>query len=194
MKKLVEKVDKGIVLINEALLVIALTLMFILVFFNVIGRYFFSFTYYWIDELSRYLMISLAFLGMGLAMRKGNHSSFTILQNALPDQLRKVMRALVLIIIFVAIGGFCYLGLRYALESMNNRTEALRWRTGYWYMTIPLGSFMFIWHTLIIAKEYLSQSRDADIEREIAQGGELVDDSEFLKNIDPTTMKNTEGK
>jgi TRAP-type C4-dicarboxylate transport system permease small subunit len=194
MNKAVERVDRVIVKINETLLILALALMFVLVFSNVVGRYFFSFTYYWIDELSRYLMISLAFLGMGLAMRKGNHSSFTILQNVLPDQLRKALRFLVLIVIFAAIGGFCYLGFRYARESMNNRTEALRWRTGYWYMAIPLGSLMFIWHTLIIAKEYLNQSRDADIEREIAQGSELTDDSELLKNIDPGTIQNTEGK
>jgi TRAP-type C4-dicarboxylate transport system permease small subunit len=194
MNKAAEKIDKVIVKINETLLVLALALMFILVFSNVVGRYFFSFTYYWIDELSRYLMISLAFLGMGLAMRKGNHSSFNILQNVLPDKARKLLRFIVLVIIVVSIAEFCYLGLRYALRSMNNRTEALRWRTGYWYMMIPLGSLLFIWHTLVIAKEYVGQSRDADLEREIAAGGELVDDSEFLKGIDINAKKDGEEK
>jgi TRAP-type C4-dicarboxylate transport system permease small subunit len=129
-------------------------------------------------------MISLAFLGMGLAMRRGNHSSFSILQNILPDKPRKLLRVLVLLITLASIAGFCYLGFLYAMASMNNRTEALRWRTGYWYMMIPLGSLMFIWHTLIIAREYINQSRQADIEREIAAGGEMVDDSEFLKGIE----------
>jgi TRAP-type C4-dicarboxylate transport system permease small subunit len=183
MNKAAEKLDKVIVKINETLLVIALALMFVLVFANVVGRYFFSFTYYWIDELSRYLMISLAFLGMGLAMRKGSHSSFNILQNALSDKMRKILRFAVLLIILVSIAGFCYLGLLYALRSMNNRTESLRWRTGYWYMMIPLGSLLFIWHTLFIAKEYINQSRQADTEREIAAGSQMVDDSEFLKGI-----------
>lgn len=192
MKKAVEKIDKVIVLMNEALLVVALTLMFLLVFSNVIGRYFFSFTYYWIDELSRYLMISLAFLGMGLAMRRGNHSSFNILQNALPDKVRKFLRFVVLLVVFVSMAEFCYLGLRYALRSMNNRTEALRWRTGIWYMMIPLGSFLFIWHTFIIAKEYINRSRETDLEREIAAGDQLVGDSEFLKEIDAVKTEGEE--
>jgi TRAP-type C4-dicarboxylate transport system permease small subunit len=183
MRKAVEKLDKVVLMINETLLVIALTLMFILVFSNVVGRYFFSFTYYWVDELSRYLMISLAFLGMGLAMRRGSHSSFNILQNALPDTIRKFLRFAVLLIVLVSVAGFCYLGLLYALRSMNNRTESLRWRTGYWYMMIPLGSLLFIWHTLIIAKEYINRNRQADIEREISAGGQMVDDSELLQGI-----------
>ena len=178
------KIDNIIVKINGAILVAALSMMFLLVFANVIGRYFFSITYFWIDEVSRYLMISQAFMGMGLAMRQGSHSSFTILQNALPDKWRTLMRQAVLIIIIGSMAVFCYLGLLYALRNMRNYTEALRWRNGYWYMMIPAGSLLFIWHTLVIAKEYVNQSRQDEIEREIAAGNELTGDSEFLEGID----------
>jgi TRAP-type C4-dicarboxylate transport system permease small subunit len=184
MNRTIERIDKVILKINETALVIALALMFVLVFANVVGRYFFSFTYYWIDELSRYLMISLAFLGFGLAMRQGNHSSFTILQNLLPDKFRFIMRGIVFCILLAAVAGLCYLGFIYAWANLHNRTEALRWPTGMWYMTIPLGSFLFIWHSLMIAGGFIKASRDADIEREIAQGGELVNGSALMEGID----------
>ena len=184
MNKAIEKIDKIVVKINGSLLVIAISLMFILVFFNVVGRYLFSITFFWIDELSRYLMISLAFLGMGLAMRQGSHSGFNIFQNALPDRSRKAVRIIVLIIVIAFMGIFCYLGLLYSLRNMGNRTEALRWRNGVWYLMIPVGSLMFIWHTLIISREFINQSRQADIEREIAAGSAMVEDSDFLKGID----------
>jgi len=177
------KIDRLIIKINEAILVCAISVMFLLVFANVIGRYFFSITYFWIDEISRYLMISLAFMGMGLAMRQGGHSSFTIFQNILPESARKSLRVAVLLIILGFMGFFCYLGLLYALRNMRNYTEALRWRNGYWYMMIPVGSLLFIWHTLIIAHEYINQSRQDEIEREIAAGDELTSESEYLKGI-----------
>ena len=183
MAKAIEKIDGIITKINGGILVTAITLMFIFVFGNVIGRYFFHTTYYWTEELSRYLMISLAFFGMGLAMRQGSHSSFNILQNALPDKSRRILRIVVLCIVFAFIALFCYLGLLYALRNMNNRTEALRWRNGVWYLMIPVGSLLFIWHTFMISKQFINQGRDADIEREIAAGDELVKDSEFLKGI-----------
>lgn len=191
MNKTVEKIDKIITRINGFFLVFALTLVFLLVFSNVIGRYFFSRTYFWVDELSRYLMISLAFLGMGLAMRQGNHASFSIFQNALPDRWRKLVRILVLLIIFAFVAAFCYLGWLYAWRNMENRTEALRWRNGLWYLMIPAGSLLFIWHTMVISRQFVNQSRHADIEREIAVSSEMVDDSEFLKGID--INKKTDG-
>ena len=190
MNRTLEKIDKVITKINGGILIAAITLMFIFVFGNVIGRYFFHTTYYWTEELSRYLMISLAFFGMGLAMRQGSHSSFNILQNALPDKQRKILRIIVLILVLAFMALFLYLGLLYALRNMNNRTEALRWRNGMWYLMIPAGSFLFLWHTLMISKQFVNQSRDADIEREIAAGDELIKDSEFLKETDLTEEKN----
>ena len=192
MGKTLEKIDRIIIKINGVILVTAITLMFIFVFGNVIGRYFFHITYYWTDELSRYLMISLAFLGMGLAMRQGSHSSFNILQNILSDKQRRLLRIIVLVITFAFMALFCYLGLLYSIRNMNNRTEALRWRNGLWYLMIPAGGLLFIWHTLMISRQYVNQSRKADIEREIAAGDELVKDSEFLKQIDFNEKIDTE--
>ena len=164
MNRTIEKIDKVLTKINEGTLIAAISLMFILVFSNVIGRYFFARTHFWVDELSRHLMISLAFLGMGLAMRQGSHSSFNILQNVLSDKWRKVVRIAVLVIVIGFIVVFFWQGLLFSLRSMNHRTEALRWRSGLWYLMIPSGAFLFIWHTMMIAKQYINKKRESDIE------------------------------
>lgn len=183
-KKVIGGVDRAITAINGVLLIIALAVMSILVFANVIGRYFFSYSVIWVDELSRYLMISLAFLGMGLAMREGNHSSFTMLQNALPDKLRKLLRIIVLIIIMASMLGLLFLGWQYAMHSMKNLSEALRWPVGYWYLMIPVGAFLFIWHTSMVAKEYINQKRDDSLETEISEGVKLIENSSILEEIE----------
>ena len=183
MSKILGKADKIITTINRVYLICAIAFMFIFVFTNVVGRYLFSRTFNWVDEIGRYLMVSMAFLGMGLAMRQGSHSAFTIFQNALPDKGRKAIRLIVLVIAFAFIATFCYLGLLYALNNMENRTEYLRWRNGMWYLMIPLGSFLFIWHTAFIAKAFINESRGADIERDIASGDALLKGSEFLNGM-----------
>jgi len=182
LKTTIEKIDNIIIKINGFYLIFAIALMAILVFCNVIGRYFFSFTYIWVEELSRFLMISLAFLGVGLAMRQGSVAAFTIFQNVLPDKIRIIVRALVLLIVISFMVIFCYLGFQYAMRNMRNLTEALRWRAGLWYLMIPIGSLLFVWHTLIISKQYVTQNPHADIEREIAAGNETTKDSEYLKD------------
>ena len=192
MKNTLEKIDRVVKKINEVILIFVFIVMFIMVFSTVIGRYFFNLTYYWVDEIARFLMISIAFFGFGLAMRYGNHASFSVVQDVLPDKARKVLRFIVLLIILGFMAFFCYLGWRYAMMNWENRTEALRWRNGLWYLMIPIGSFLFIWHTLIISGEFINQSRSADIEREIAAGAELIGSSEFLKEID--TNEKTDGE
>lgn len=182
-RKAVSRVDSVISKINGALLVIDLVLIFILVFSNVIGRYFFSKSVIWVDELSRYLMIGLAFMGMGLAMRQSSHSSFTLLQNVLPDKLRKILRIAVFVIIIASMTGLVFLGWKYAMSSMKNLSEALRWPVGYWYLTIPAGSFLFIWHSLMVVKEYINQKRDAELEAEIDSSGELLKGSTILEEM-----------
>lgn len=190
MPKAVETADKVITKINEVILVTVLASVFILVFSNVVGRYVFSRTHIWVDELARHLMISIAFFGMGLAMRYGNHTSFNILQGILPDRVRKFLRIAVLIIAIGFMVIFLYLGLQYSIQNWDNRTETLRWRNGMWYLMIPTGSFLFIWHTLMISKKYINQSRQADIESEVAAAVEMAGRSEFLKENDSKTMEN----
>ncbi|NLY71203.1 MAG: TRAP transporter small permease [Clostridiales bacterium] len=181
--KAFEKIVFIITKINEILLLIAISAMFIFVFANVIGRYVFSNSISWAAEVSRYLMVSVAFLGMGLAMKQSRHSAFYIFQDLFPTLPRKIIRILVAIIIIAIMVLLLLLGFQYALKYMSNLTEVLRWPVGYWYLTIPIGAFLFIFHFLTTIKEYVNKKKDADLEAEILAGDELVEDSVFYKSV-----------
>lgn len=178
-----DKVVLVVTKINEILLLIAITTMFILVFINVIGRYVFSNSISWAAEVSRYLMVSVAFLGMGLAMKQNRHSAFLIFQDLFPRSPRKILRTLVAVIILAMMCLLLFLGAQYAMKYMANLTEVLRWPVGYWYLTIPIGAFLFIFHFLCMIKDYINRKKDADLEAEILAGSELVEDSVFLKDV-----------
>ncbi len=181
--KAYDKIVLVVTKINEILLLIAISAMFIFVFANVIGRYVFSNSISWAAEVSRYLMVSVAFLGMGLAMKQSRHSAFYIFQDLFPTLPRKIIRILVAIIIIAIMVLLLLLGFQYALKYMSNLTEVLRWPVGYWYLTIPIGAFLFIFHFLTTIKEYVNKKKDADLEAEILAGDELVEDSVFYKSV-----------
>ena len=153
--KAYDKIVLVVTKINEILLLIAISAMFIFVFANVIGRYVFSNSISWAAEVSRYLMVSVAFLGMGLAMKQSRHSAFYIFQDLFPALPRKIIRIIVAIIIIAIMVLLLFLGFQYALKYMNNLTEVLRWPVGYWYLTIPVGALLFIFHFLTSIKEYV---------------------------------------
>lgn len=184
-KSAFDKVEATVTKINEIVLLIAISVMFILVFANVIGRYFFSYSISWATEISRYLMISGAFLGMGLAMKESRHSSFNIFQDALPSLYRRFIRIVVALIILVLMFLLLILGAQYAMLFMKNPTEVLRWPVGYWYMTVPVGAFLFIFHFMCGLRDYINKKKDEDLEAEINANSELVEDSIFLQsNLD----------
>lgn len=184
MKKGFKLFDKIILEVNKFMIVIMLALMFILLFINVIGRYFFKHTLLGADELSRYLMISIAFLGLGYGMREGKHSSFTFLQDSVSNKTRKFIRAVVAGLIYFLILSLFYYGYKYMIMYMNNSTQVLQWKLGWWYMFIPLGAILFVYHFTIVVKDYINEAKHEDIEREIRSGEELIQDSKYASLID----------
>lgn len=179
MKVVFHKVDKVIIEVNKFLIVVMLATMFVLLFVNVVGRYLFSNTFLGADELSRHLMISIAFLGIGYGMRERKHSSFTFLQDVVSDKIRKLIRIVVAGLIYFLMLTILYYGAIYTIRYMNNSTQVLQWKLGYWYVFIPIGALLFIYHFTIVVKDYVNEAKHEDIEREIKGGDQLVQDSKF---------------
>lgn len=190
-KGVLNAIDKVVTTVNSALLIIALAIMFLMIFINVIGRYFFSKSVMGADELARYLMISIAFLGMGMAMRRGQHSAFNIVQDVVPSRVRIFLRIIVSLIMVAFMIVLFVLGYQYAMKYMSNRTEMLRMSAGMWYMVIPLGAVLFVFHFLIGLKEYVFMAKNADIEAEIAAGEEMTGQSEFMTAQDNDMAETT---
>ena len=58
------------------------------VFIQFFSRYFLNMPLGWTEELARYLMIAVAFLGLPVVTRRGEHIAIDMLANALSDKLR----------------------------------------------------------------------------------------------------------
>ena len=79
--------------IEEILLAVLLLIMSIVTFTQVITRYVFFYSLPWSEELTRYLMIWLTFLGGALAIEKGSHIGVDLLVTIIGEG-RRVMQSL----------------------------------------------------------------------------------------------------
>jgi TRAP-type C4-dicarboxylate transport system permease small subunit len=70
-------------------------------FFNVVGRYGFGITILSADELQIFIMVFMAFLGAAVVAWRGQHLRMDVLVNALPAQLRQLLRIVELAVIAV---------------------------------------------------------------------------------------------
>ena len=126
---------------------IALVLMVAIAFMEVCRRYIWGLSYIWADELVRYLIIAVGFLGGAAAFRAKALVSLDLATQFLPRKIQLILEiicntAIVFTLIFL---------LRYSVRTISAPSIArqisigLRVSMSYPYLSLPFGfSFMLI--------------------------------------------------
>jgi TRAP-type C4-dicarboxylate transport system permease small subunit len=153
--------DRWLIAANRGLLAVLLALMATLVFGNVVLRYFFGHSLSWVEEVTRYMMIWLAYLGAGLAFRAGTHVAVEVVQDLLPDRLRLAARWLILLLAILFLAAVTWLGTRYALFAWRQRTPVLGVPLGAVYLAIPLGCALAVVHLLLAWRRFAAKDYEA---------------------------------
>lgn len=117
------ELERWLIAVNRALIALVLALVFLIVFVNVIGRYFFGESLAWGEEAARHLMVFGAFCGAGLALREGRLVSIDVLQDLLPGPLPRIVRWLSVLTMAVFMALLLKLGAEFAAFSWRNQME-----------------------------------------------------------------------
>lgn len=152
---MIRRAEQLFVQVNGFLVAFMLFAMFVLVFANVVARYVFGSSMNWAEEVTRFLMVGMAYLGMGLAMRERQHVAIEMVQEMLPRRLARLVRALVAFIILGFMASIAVLGYKYAVFAMPLRTPGLQLPTGMVYLVLPIGAMAFIMHLLMVMRTYI---------------------------------------
>jgi TRAP-type C4-dicarboxylate transport system permease small subunit len=147
--------ESGLVALNRWALIILLAAMAVLVIANVISRYAFSYSFTWVEEVTRYMMIWTAFLGAGLALRVGGHIAIDTLQSALPPAAARVLRAVIVTVLAATLAVLVWQGIEYVQFAWEQETPVLSWSFGKVYMAIPLGACLMLVHLLLVARAWI---------------------------------------
>jgi TRAP-type C4-dicarboxylate transport system permease small subunit len=121
-----------------------LSIMTIMVFALVISRYLFSYSFAWVEALTRYCMIWMAFLGAAALFKKNDHIRMDLLYKKFPLFLRDSLDLLFSLAQIAFLVMLFKMGLAYTefVSFIDSPTLniSMRWPT----LIIPISSFLMI--------------------------------------------------
>lgn len=152
------RLDRALLVANRWTMIAMLAGMAAMVFANVALRFTTGVSILWVEEVSRYLMIWLSFLGAGMVLRYGGHVGIDTLQEALPRRAVAIRGAIVALLaaFFVFMAA---VGARYAWLAWGQTTPVLGIPVGAVYLAIPIGFALLLAHLLLMAQGYVRQRR-----------------------------------
>ncbi|MBO6637877.1 MAG: TRAP transporter small permease [Roseitalea sp.] len=141
-----ESIDRAIQLATGLAVAFSLLVMFASVAYLVAGRYLFGLPVFGGEELARYAMIYMAFLGASTALRSDQHPRLSVLYDMMPAMAKAVIRlGIQVALILVAL-----LLIRYGYEFFDfdgiMRTPALRIRYYWIFAIVPIGGLLLLYH------------------------------------------------
>lgn len=113
--------------------------MFIVIIMEVIFRYVVAAPAFWTEELARYLMFYMVFLGSAVAIREERHPSLTFIVQQLPPKFQKVWGILIDALVFIVLLVMLREGSLMAVDEMIMKTPALRISFFWIYLAFPIG-------------------------------------------------------
>lgn len=130
-----------------AIIIAILGIMVATTSLQIISRVFFS-ALSWSEELTRYLLVYLTFLGASSVYKRNGHISVLAIQQLLPPKLQKAAKIFVVILVSVFFIIATFYGLEYMGLQGNQLSAALRIPMKYIYMSIPIGFSIMILHSI----------------------------------------------
>jgi TRAP-type C4-dicarboxylate transport system permease small subunit len=153
------RIDRGVLALNRFLMIAAMAAMSVIVFASVTIRFATDYSIPWAEEVARYLMVWLTFLGIGPVLRLGGHVAVDTLQDSLPDDLGRVLRLAIVLLML----GFCVLvawfGHAYVQRTLAQTTAVTEVSFAFVSGAVPVGFVLAIWHLLAICGGYVKERR-----------------------------------
>lgn len=123
----------------EATSCFLLLVMTLVVALQVVFRYLLGASLTWSEELGRYLLVWITFLGAGIAFKRGAHMGFTLLLGSMAVRLQTIAQTITLISILGFLGIAIWKGIQLAVFNMAQHSPAMGVPIGFAYLAIPTG-------------------------------------------------------
>jgi TRAP-type C4-dicarboxylate transport system permease small subunit len=149
--------DAAFLRANRALIVLLLAAMALMVFANVALRFLTDHSILWVEEVSRYAMIWLTFLGAGLVLRHGGHIGIDALQAKFPARAAAI-RGFIFTLLLMFCAFVAWIATRYAMLAWTQTTPVLQVPVGFVYLALPIGFALLIVHLLLMASSYIRRN------------------------------------
>lgn len=147
--------EKALMRVNRAALVLLLAAMALIIFANVVLRYTTSQSIEWAEEVARYLMVWLTFLGAGPVLRYGGHIAVENLQDSLPPRAAVALRMCIAALLFAFFAFMVVFGAMYVERAQYQMTPTTQISMGWVYAAMPVGGVLLLLHFGLVLRSYL---------------------------------------
>ena len=158
IKKASDTLDRVCTVIS----VLLLGVMTVVTFAQIICRVFFS-ALFWTEEVARYALVWITFIGAGCVHKRVGHISITIFQDLLPGKARKVFQILTQLLCITVFLVAIYYGFSYTQLMGKQLSAALRIPMRYMYAIIPLGCVVMTLHSAALIAQICAR-KEAETE------------------------------
>ena len=159
-------VDHVVSAIEHAIVIFAGFSALLVMFVNIMGRYFFSYSLVWAEEYTRYCLIILVYLGASIAVRRRQMLKVEILANIFP-KLRTVTEYVEVVSGIGIMSILFVLGCQYVqfCSRFNERSATLKWLP-MWvvYAILPVSAVFIIFRYIQYAID-LAQPKEEKEEK-----------------------------
>ena len=131
---------------EEIVVVVALTVMTVLTFSNVVTRYVFNFSMNFAEEISTYSFVLLSLFGASIALKRGAHLGFTLLAEHVPQILARIFEVISAISGVLFSGVIFWYGIQMAMTQFERGQLSLGVQIPEWIYGsfIPFGAFFLL--------------------------------------------------
>ena len=148
--------------IAQKVTAILVSVMIAVVGLNVFCRYLLGFSWAWGEELPRYAIVWIAFIGGSVAVKHGQ----MMLVSYLVDKMPATMRNFAMVLAYSSSCAFLSVAVFYGVilstATYDQLSPALRFPMSYAYVVIPVGCGVMLFHILVQLVDVI-RGRKADI-------------------------------
>jgi TRAP-type C4-dicarboxylate transport system permease small subunit len=154
----IQKISNILGKVISVITVLLLVVMTVMMFAQVVGRYLFHNGIFWAEELSRFSMVTMVYLGAGLACKYKDHIAVTILGEMFKGRISKIYRIVIALISISFLAIVTYYGF-FVLNVVSSQQSAnMQIPMSLVYVMIPVGAAIMIFYLIVEILEIIFSS------------------------------------
>lgn len=143
------KIKKTLDKLVEYFLALLMVGIVVSVFWQVFTRFVINNSSSWTEEVARFMMIWIGFLGAAVGLRYGMHMSIVFIVNKVSNKICRKAVDIFIIIITMCIGiVLLFYGYKYMVTGQDRASMALQINMSYIYAVVPISGIITILNSL----------------------------------------------
>ena len=164
MKKILKKIDKVLLSIQENFCAFIFLFIFIMCLLQIFFRNIVYVPVPWTEEFARVGLIYLTFFGAAVGLRNKAHPSVDFIVSKLPFRISKFLDIIAELFVMAVSIVFVIYGWKYIVRMWNDHSTTYYYSKSYWYLGMPVaGVMMTIYGIRNIVNDALCIVKNKDV-------------------------------